>query len=258
MDTPRSSVPHSYAYTRDFVELRGEIFKSRCASSSPTGVRPGFVAAYFWGPPAMSQTQRVRMCARARSIREPAWSGRPAHPNRRAVLVRRPIGWIGLPDFDQVAVGVAEVAADFWPAVDWRREEVGASLAPGLVDGLDVGDSDVQEAAHTIGILWWLENDVRLVLCRSAADVDDDPAVRERDDRRLAGEDDLAAKDVAVEMSGAFDVPSDDEVCERDSFAQRGETWHGCAPLIRARAPGRRPVPVAERRQGRRGGCGSG
>src|SRR5262249_56430394 len=60
MDTPRSSVPHSYAYTRDFVELRGEIFKSRCASSSPRGVRPGFVAAYFWGPPAMSQTQRVR------------------------------------------------------------------------------------------------------------------------------------------------------------------------------------------------------
>jgi len=114
-----------------------------------------------------------------------------------------------------VAFRVAEVAAGFLPAVDWRCEEVGASLAPSLVDGLDVGDSDVQEAAHMIGILRWLENDVRLVVCRSAADVDDDPAVRERDDRRLAGENDLATEDVAIEAASAFDVLSDDEVRER-------------------------------------------
>ncbi len=50
------------------------------------------------------------------------------------------------------------------------------------------------------------------MVCRSAADVDDDPAVRERDDRRLAGEDDLAAEDVAVEAGGAFDVLGVDEV----------------------------------------------
>jgi hypothetical protein len=108
---------------------------------------------------------------------------------------------IALPDFDQVAVWVAEVAAGFLPAVDWGCEEVGASLAPGLVDRLDVGDADVQEAAHAIGILWRLENDARLVVCGSAADVDDDPAVRERDDRRLAGENDLAAENVAVKRA---------------------------------------------------------
>jgi hypothetical protein len=60
-------------------------------------------------------------------------------------------------------------------------------------------------------------NDARLVVCGSAADVDDDPAVRERDDRRLAGENDLAAEDVAVETAGAFDVLDDDEMRERDS-----------------------------------------
>src|SRR6266536_943842 len=116
----------------------------------------------------------------------------------RGVSVGRPVGLIALPDFDQVAVWVAEVAAGFLPAVDWRGEEVGATLAPGLIDGLDVGDADVQEAAHAIRILWRLENDAWLVVCGSAADVDDDPAVRERDDRRLAGENDLAAEDVAV------------------------------------------------------------
>jgi glyoxylase-like metal-dependent hydrolase (beta-lactamase superfamily II) len=36
---------------------------------------------------------------------------------------------------------------------------------------------------------------------------------------------------------------------------RRGETCQGCAPLIRA--SGRRPVPVAQRRRGRRGGPGS-
>ena len=99
---------------------------------------------------------------------------------------------------------------------------MGASLAPGLVDGLDVGDADVQEAAHTIRIVWRFENDVWLVVCRSAADVDDDPAVRERDDRRLAGENDLAAEDVAVEAAGALDIVGDDEVCERDSVGRMG------------------------------------
>jgi hypothetical protein len=42
--------------------------------------------------------------------------------------------------------------------------------------------------------------------------VDDDPAVRERDDRRLPGENDLATEDVALEVAGAFDVLGDDEV----------------------------------------------
>jgi len=46
-----------------------------------------------------------------------------------------------------------------------------------------------------------LESDAWLVVSRPATDVDD-PAVRERDDRRLAGENDLAAEDVAVEVGG--------------------------------------------------------
>src|SRR6266566_8504491 len=148
----------------------------------------------------------------------------------RGVSVGRPVGLIALPDFDQVAVRVAEVAASFLPAVDWGCEEVGATLAPGLVGGLDVGDADVQEAAHAIGILWRLENDGRLVVCGSAADVDDDPAVRERDDRRLPGENDLAAENVAVKAAGAFDALGDDEVRERDSVAQRWKACHGRVP----------------------------
>ena len=110
----------------------------------------------------------------ARRLWNSRWSSRvknALHRRVRGVSVGRPVGLIALPDFDQVAVRVAEVAAGFLPAVDWGCEEVGASLAPGLVDGLDVGDADVQEAAHAIRILWRLENDARLVVGWSAADV---------------------------------------------------------------------------------------
>jgi hypothetical protein len=54
-----SSVRASSAATSS--NSAGEIFSSRCASSKPSGVLPGFVAAYCWGPPATLQTHRVRM-----------------------------------------------------------------------------------------------------------------------------------------------------------------------------------------------------
>jgi hypothetical protein len=147
--------------------------------------------------------------------------------------VRGVNGSIRLSDLDQVAFRIAEVAAGFRPAVDWRREELGASLAPRLVGRLDVCDADVEEAADAIGIAGRLEGDGWLVVCGSAADVDDDPAVRERDDRRLAGENDLAAEDVAVEVGGAFDVLGDDEVRERDSVVQRRKLPSSCSPWCR-------------------------
>jgi len=74
-----------------------------------------------------------------------------------------------------------------------------------------------------------LESDAWLVVSRSATDVDD-PAVRERDDRRLAGEDDLAAEDIAVEAAGALDILRDDEVRERNSVGQRRKACHGRFP----------------------------
>src|SRR5260370_3557161 len=104
-------------------------------------------------------------------------------PRIRRASVGRPVRLIALSELDQVAVRIAEVAAGFRPAVDWRREELGASLAPRLVGRLDVCDADVQEAADAIEIAGRLEGDAWLVVSRSAADLDDDPAVRERADR---------------------------------------------------------------------------
>src|SRR5947207_199359 len=52
----------------DFVELWGEIRRLRWASSRPSGVAPGLVAANLKGPPATSQTHSVRMNLRPGSL----------------------------------------------------------------------------------------------------------------------------------------------------------------------------------------------
>jgi DNA-binding MarR family transcriptional regulator len=83
----------------------------------------------------------------------------------------------GLPDLDQITVGIADVAADFVLVVFRRREELSAPCAPFGVHGLDVPDPYIDEAADPVGIARRLQGDRRLVVGRAAADVDDDPAV---------------------------------------------------------------------------------
>jgi hypothetical protein len=136
------------------------------------------------------------------------------------------ISWKGLSDLDQMAVRVAHVAADLSAAVDRRRQEVGAAFAPGAVRAVDVGDANVEEAVDAVWVLWRLECDGRLVVCRAAADVDDDPAVGERNDRRFPVEQYLAAEDAGVEAARALDVRADDEVREGDALAGPREVGH--------------------------------
>src|ERR1700753_4139639 len=105
------------------------------------------------------------MPAQARSVRR---SGGARTSGRRppASVERR------LADLDDVAVGVADVGADLG-LVDLRLgEEFGAAGAPLLVDGGDVLDADVEEAADPVGVGGRLQGDGRLVVGRPAAFVD--------------------------------------------------------------------------------------
>src|SRR5262245_58448967 len=67
-----------------------------------------------------------------------------------------------LAHLDQVAVGIADVAADLGRALLRRRQEVGATRAPLSVHRLYVRDADVEEAAGSIWIGRRLEGDRRL------------------------------------------------------------------------------------------------
>src|SRR3954453_1356640 len=140
-------------------------------------------------------------------------------------LARLPSG--GLPNLDQVPVRIAHVAADLGAPVLRRREELGPARAPLLVHGLDVGHADVEEAADPIRVPRRLERDGGLVLRGAAADVDDDPAVGERHERRLALADRLTAEHAGVEAPRALYVVGDDEVRQHDLPLRRDGLRHG-------------------------------
>src|SRR3954451_3317706 len=82
-----------------------------------------------------------------------------------------------LPNLDEVAVRVSDVAADLGLELDRLRQELRAASTPLRVQGVDVSHPKVEEAAHPIQVAGGLERDGRLVGGRVAAAVDDDPAV---------------------------------------------------------------------------------
>jgi hypothetical protein len=69
----------------------------------------------------------------------------------------------GLTDFNEVAVWVTDIGADFVRVVDGFGDEVCAAGRPLAVRALDVGDADVEKGANRVGVVWCGEVDGRLV-----------------------------------------------------------------------------------------------
>jgi hypothetical protein len=82
-----------------------------------------------------------------------------------------------LPHLDQVTIGIADVATYLVLVVFRRRQEMSAAGAPIGVHGLDVLDSDIEEAADPVEVVRRLQGDRGLVVGRASAFVDDDPAL---------------------------------------------------------------------------------
>src|SRR6202046_5078131 len=89
--------------------------------------------------------------------RRPA-SGRPV-----------PLGVRGLPHFDQMAVGIADVAALLVLVLFRRCQELSTPGAPFGVHAVDVFNPDIEEAADPVGIAWRLQDDRWLVVGRAGA-----------------------------------------------------------------------------------------
>ena len=109
----------------------------------------------------------------------------------------------GLPDLDEVAVGVAHVAAQFGATIDRLDEKGRTAGAPQLVAGFDVCDAQVEERGHVVRRL--VRNHICLGLVRgaTAARVHDHPAVGQLDDARVLCQDHVAAENVGVERTRA-------------------------------------------------------
>src|SRR6202050_1229828 len=152
---------------------------------------------------------------------------------RRPVSGRPVTLWVrGLPYFDQVTVGIADVAALLVLVLFRRCQELSTTGAPFGVHGVDVFNPDIKETADPVGVAWRLQDDRRLVIGRAAAAIDDDPAVGQRDIDRISRTFHPAAEYFGVEAPGALDIVRNDEVGQHNSIWGRWELGHLAPPLV--------------------------
>ena len=90
-----------------------------------------------------------------------------------------------MPNFDKVAVRITEVAARLAELVHRLGYELSSSISPQLVTRVNIRNADIQEAADQIGVGSG-ERHRRFVRGRTAAEVEDEPRVRDLDERRRA------------------------------------------------------------------------
>ena len=102
----------------------------------------------------------------------------------------------GLTDFNEVAVGITDVGANFVWELDGIGEEACAASRPFVVHAVDIGDADVQKRAGRVGVGRCGEGDGRLVCRGTAADIEDHPAVGQLEDDGVAVANNLGAEGV--------------------------------------------------------------
>jgi hypothetical protein len=65
--------------------------------------------------------------------------------------------WVGgLPDLDDVIVGISDVATDLVLVLLRRRQELRAPRAPSGVRGVDICDPDIEKAPDPVVVAWRL------------------------------------------------------------------------------------------------------
>src|SRR6202453_1383227 len=164
--------------------------------------------------------------------------------------------WLALPDFYNIAVGIANVAAGLAVLVLWLGNKLCSSPGPEFVARLNIGDADIHKAADGIGVGGDAERDRRFVGCRTAADVDNEPNVRDLDvawsAAAIAPAQNATAEDPFVKSSRSFDVRDGEKMRDGKPILRRHQidflldfdlahgrlpSGYGVSPFARMRAP---------------------
>ena len=85
---------------------------------------------------------------------------------------------LALPNFDDITVRIADVAADLAVLGYWLRDELGSSTFPQFIARLNIRNAEIHKAIDVIRV-GDAERYRRLVGGRPAPDVDKEPGVRD-------------------------------------------------------------------------------
>src|SRR5215470_3405150 len=107
----------------------------------------------------------------------------------------------GLSHFDEMTVGIFQVATDLGFVVLRLGQELGATRAPFTVNRLHIGDTNVYAAGEDVRALRRCGDDVRLIVCRTPAGIEDQPTIAQAQHNGITHTDDRGPQDGAVELS---------------------------------------------------------
>src|SRR5580700_7747829 len=110
-----------------------------------------------------------------------------------------------LSHFDQMTIRIVDITTDFVLVLLRWCQEFRTERAPFGVHSAQVRHSYIEEAADPLGIGGRLKRDLRLVVGRPSADVDDDPTIRQLDisESSGSGERNPAPEHIGVEAARA-------------------------------------------------------
>src|SRR5579862_3312061 len=154
--------------------------------------------------------------SKCRALREGPWPIANIHPRRAlAVLERR-----ALSDLDDVAIRIADIAANLAVLGNRRREELRSPAFPQFVARLNICNAEVHKAVDVIRV-GHAERYRRLVRGGPAPDIQNHPDIRELQvGRRVAvthGQY-AGAEDLFVVASRSLDIGDGQKVCDADPF----------------------------------------
>src|SRR5207237_5910365 len=82
-----------------------------------------------------------------------------------------------LPDLDDIVIRVTHVTANLHAMVLWLGQEFGPSPSPLLIRGLDVGDTNIQEAGNLIRVLRGTKRHVWFIVGWTATYIHNQPTI---------------------------------------------------------------------------------
>ena len=125
---------------------------------------------------------------------------------------------VALPNFYNITIRVANVAARLAVLRLRLRDELGSSTSPKFITRLNIRNADIHKAADTIRVGGNAERYRWFVRRRAASGVDKEPGVRDLDVPRrafaVASAQNATSEDLFVKSSRSFDVGDGEKVCD--------------------------------------------
>src|SRR5208337_1749539 len=132
---------------------------------------------------------------------------------------------LALPNFYNITIRIANVAADVTVLVLWFGDKLGPSISPEFIASLNIRNADIQEAADGIGVGGDAKRYRGFVGCRTAPDVDNEPRVRDLDVPRraaaVASAENATSEDFFVKSSRSFDIGDGEKICDGKPVQRR-------------------------------------